>query len=94
MKAGLVAQGNVDGSSYVFSIPEDITAVVENGVAQFGTDENPIEIYQGTFLTNTFQYDGSLDQRFIINNSKMDYSTLVVRIKDQNEQGLGENGSV
>ena len=90
LKAGLLATGNVDGSSYVFSIPEDITATVVNGVARFGTDANPIEIYQGTYLQNTFAYDGSLDQRFIINNSQMDYSTLVVRIKDPNEQGAGQ----
>ena len=31
LKAGLVATGNVDGSNYIFSIPEDITTVVENG---------------------------------------------------------------
>ena len=90
LKAGLVATGNVDGSNYIFSIPEDITTVVENGVAQFGTDDNPISVYQGTFLTNTFQYDGSLDQRFILNNSRTDTSTLVVRIKGPNDQGFGD----
>ena len=90
LKAGLVATGAIDNTDYVFSIPQDITTVVENGVAQFGTDDEPILIYQGTYLLNSFLYDGSLDQRFIINNSSMDYSTLVVRIQDENEQGLGK----
>ena len=37
LKAGLVATGSQDNTDYVFSIPEDITATVENGIAQFGT---------------------------------------------------------
>ena len=90
LKAGLVAVGSADNTSYVFSIPEDITATVENGRAQFGTEAEPITIFQGTYVKNQFQYDGSLDQRFIINNSQMDYSTLAVRVKDPNEQGEGQ----
>ena len=90
LKAGLVAVGAQDNTSYVFSIPEDITTLVRDGVAQFGTSDDPIIIYQGTYLQNSFTYDGSLDQRFIITNSNMDYSTLVVRVKDQNEQGIGK----
>ena len=90
LKAGLVCTGNADNTSYVFSIPEDITTNVVNGIAQFGTDEDPIEVFQGTYVQNSFVYDGSLDQRFIINNSQMDYSTLLVRVKDPNEQGFGD----
>ena len=89
LQAGLVATGAVDNSNYVFSIPESITTTVKEGVAVFGTDEEPISIFQGTFLQNSFVVDGSLDQRFIINNPSVDYTTLVVRIKDANEQGLG-----
>jgi len=91
LKAGLVAVGQYDGSDYVFSIPEDITTTVdETGKAQFGTVDEPIEVYQGTYLQTEFTYDGSLDQRFIINNSSMDYSTLIVRVKDLNDAGLGQ----
>jgi len=90
LKAGLVAVGSEANSSYVFSIPEDITTTVVNGVAQFGTDDEPIEIYQGTFAKTSFNVDTSLDQRFIIANPDLDYSTLVVRIKDPNEVGLGK----
>ncbi len=90
LQAGLVATGAVDNSNYVFSIPEPITATVREGLAIFGTPENPISIFQGTFLQNSFVVDGSLDQRFIINNPSVDYNTLVVRIKDANEQGAGQ----
>ena len=90
LKAGLVCVGAQDNTNYVFSIPEDITTLVNDGVAQFGTTEDPIIVYQGTYLQNSFTYDGSLDQRFIITNSNMDYSTLVVRVKDQNEQTPGK----
>ena len=90
LKAGLVAVGAADNTNYVFSIPQDITATAKDGSAQFGTPEDPITIYQGTYLRNSFTYDGSLDQRFIISNPNMDYSTLVVRVKDQNEQGVGK----
>ena len=90
MKAGLVAVGSEAKSSYVFSIPEDITTTVVNGVAQFGTDAEPIEIFQGTFARTSFNVDNSLDQRFIIANPDLDYSTLVVRIKDPNDVGLGK----
>jgi len=90
LKAGLVAVGSEANSSYVFSIPEDITTTVVNGVAQFGTDDEPIDIYQGTFAKTSFNVDTSLDQRFIIANPDLDYSTLVVRIKDPNEVGLGK----
>lgn len=90
LKAGLVAVGSESNSSYVFSIPNDITAVINNGVAQFGTDIDPIEIYQGTFAKTSFNVDTSLDQRFIIANPNLDSSTLVVRIKDPNEVGAGK----
>jgi hypothetical protein len=90
LKAGLIAVGSEAKSSYVFSIPEDITTTVVNGIAQFGTDAEPIEIFQGTFARTSFNVDNSLDQRFIIANPDLDYSTLVVRIKDPNDVGLGK----
>lgn len=89
LKAGLVLVGEQERTNYLFSIPEDITTTVVDGIAQFGTESEPIIAYQGTYLQNLFTYDGSLDQRFIINNSSMDYNTLSVRIKDANETGSG-----
>ena len=47
--------------SFTFSISEDITTTVNNGVATFGTLEDPITVYQGTYVQQLFEVDGSLD---------------------------------
>jgi len=85
LQAGLSCVGSVDNTSYTFSIPDDISANVVSGIASF----NNIEIYQGTFLTKQFVVDGSLDQRFILNNSFIDTSTISVYVKGINDSGLG-----
>ena len=85
LQRGLVCTGNSVNTSYVFSIPEDLTRGFVDGVATFDN----IEIYEGTYLTKQFLYDGSLDQKFIINNSFVDTSTLKVYIKKENDTGIG-----
>jgi hypothetical protein len=85
LQAGLVCVGSVDNTSYTFSIPDDISANVVNGEASFNT----IDVYQGTFLTKQFIVDGSLDQRFILNNSFIDTSTISVYVKGINDSGVG-----
>ena len=87
LKAGLVCVGNYDDTSYVFSIPEDVTTTtISSGTgskATFGTTDAPIKIHEGSFLTKRFIYDGSLDQKFILNNSFIDTSTIVVFVGDR-----------
>jgi hypothetical protein len=85
LQRGLVCIGSVDNTSYTFSIPDNISSNVVSGFASF----NDIEIYQGTFLTKQFVVDGSLDQRFILNNSFIDTSTISVYVKGINDSGLG-----
>ena len=85
LQAGLVCIGSVDNTSYTFSIPDNISSNVVDGAASF----NNIDIYQGTFLTKQFTVDGSLDQRFILNNSFIDTSTISVYVKGINDSGLG-----
>jgi hypothetical protein len=89
LKAGLVCVGSSKDTSYIFSIPEDITTVINSETAIFGTEESPIEIYQGTYLTKEFVVDGSIDQRFILDNSFIDSSTIMVRVKGPSDVGLG-----
>jgi len=86
LQAGLVCTGSVGGSSYVFSVPENITASVINGVAIF----NNVQIKEGTFLKKQFTVDGSLDQRFILDNSFIDTSTIRVYVKGTSDTGLGQ----
>jgi hypothetical protein len=85
LQAGLVCTGSVAGTSYVFSIPEDVTATVQNNIAQF----NNLKITEGTFLRKQFTVDGSLDQRFILDNSFIDTSTIRVYVKGVGDTGIG-----
>ena len=85
LPAGLVCVGTANDTSYTFSIPENITTKVVNGSVTF----DQINIYQGTFLTKTFTVDGSLDQRFILNNSDIDTSTISIYVKGIHDSGLG-----
>jgi len=76
LKAGIVCIGSTNDTTYTFAVSEDVTANVVNDIASF----NNLNVYQGIFLTKQFQYDGSLDQRFVLNNSFVDTSTLKVYI--------------
>jgi hypothetical protein len=77
LQPGVVSIGTVDEVNYIFSIPETITTSIVNNVATF----NNIDVYEGTFLTTQFIVNGSIDQRFILDNSFIDTSTLNVKVK-------------
>ena len=85
LSAGLVCVGTVENTNYLFSIPNDVVTTIVNGVATF----NNIDVYQGTFLRKQFVVDGSLDQRFLLDNSFIDSSTIVVKVKGLSDTGLG-----
>ena len=89
LKAGLVCLASSAEDSFTFSISEDITTTVNNGVATFGTLEDPITVYQGTYVQQLFVVDGSLDQRFIIDNSFVDSSTIVAYVKGPSDDAPG-----
>tara|TARA_A100000172_G_scaffold35841_1_gene21779 strand:+ start:986 stop:2887 length:1902 start_codon:yes stop_codon:yes gene_type:complete len=85
LQPGIVCTGDVDNETYTFAITESISANVVDNVAKF---EN-INIYQGTYLEKTFKYDGSLDQRFILDNAFIDTSKIVVHVKPSGSDGSG-----
>ncbi len=98
LKPGLVAVGQANESTYRFSIPESITAIVENvtnedgsvsRVATFGTQTNPITVYQGTLVESSFLVMTNQDQRFILDNPQIDSSTITVFVSKNNTSGLG-----
>jgi len=89
LSPGVVCTGRYDDKSYVFSIPESITTTVNNGVAVFGTTENPILMYEGVLLKKEFIVDTSINQRFILDNSFIDTSSIVVKVKGINDIGEG-----
>jgi len=90
LKAGLICAGKTDDSSFVFSIPDNIerSAVVEYDTSGKEIDRKhqftDITVYQGIYVTKTFEVDGSLDQRFILDNMGIDTSTLVVYANNYN----------
>ena len=90
LQAGLVCVGATNDSNYIFSIPEDVTTTISSGVGSF-TD---LKIYQGTFLKKTFVVDGSIDQRFVLDNSFIDSSTIVVKVKGLSDTGDGREYSL
>ena len=89
LEAGLVCIGAVDNTSYRFSIPENVSSTVVNGVAQFGTAEKPLEVYQGSVLSTQFLVNRTEDQRFIIDNPNVDTSSIRVFVKGSSDSGLG-----
>tara|TARA_B100001175_G_scaffold93021_1_gene78674 strand:- start:1363 stop:3261 length:1899 start_codon:yes stop_codon:yes gene_type:complete len=91
---GPVCVGATDDSSYIFSIPEPITTAVVDGKASFGTLEDPVLIYQGALLKKKFTVDGSLDQRFLLDNPFIDIQTIVVKVKGVGESGTGREYSL
>ena len=81
LKKGIVSttSGSFSGTSYVYSIPDDITVPVISGIADFSN----IDIYEGTYITETYTVN-SLDpnQKFILNNANIDSSLIRVEVRD------------
>tara|TARA_B000000565_G_scaffold249852_1_gene221697 strand:+ start:482 stop:2383 length:1902 start_codon:yes stop_codon:yes gene_type:complete len=84
LQPGLVCVGRQNDSDIVFSISEEIVATTTVtggvGVANFGSADSPIEVLEGTFLTSQYVVDGSLEQRFILDNANIDSSSIVAYV--------------
>ena len=91
LQPGLVCVGRSNDSDIVFSISETITAntTVNNGVAtaSFGSVAAPIQVLEGTFIKSQFIVDGSLEQRFILDNGNIDTSSIVAYVGTEDELG-------
>jgi len=80
LKKGPIAssEGAFGGQSFIFSILEDITVPVNDGIAYF----DDILISEGTLLTSNFTYSGrNPNQKFILPNSGIDTALLSVTVK-------------
>ena len=97
LKRGLVTVADISDTAYTFSIVEDvqlpttITDFTVGGVdvTQRTATFSGLEILEGTYITKKFTVDSSLDQRFILDNSFIDTSTMKVYVKKESEDGLG-----
>jgi len=82
LQPGLLCTGNVSDTSYLFSIVDKVTTQISGNVAKF----EGLNIHQGTFLKKKFEYNGSLDQRFILDNPNIDTSKIRVYISDDSAE--------
>lgn len=79
LQKGIVCTGNLDNTSYIFSIPEEIQVGVSNNEAIFSN----IDIYEGTLLTKNFTVDTSQpNQKYILPNPYIDTSTIRVNVNN------------
>ena len=91
LRSGLVCVGNSDNTTYRFSIPDNISSsrVRDIGGTSFAQFDDPITVYEGTFLQRVFVVDTSVDQRFILDSPNIDSSTIRVFVKGTGDVGLG-----
>ena len=88
LNAGIVCNGSGTNTNYIFCIPESITVPVVNGFASFDN----IEIFEGIFISQDFTVDSSLiNQRYILDNSFIDTSTIRVKVKPSSESTISVN---
>ena len=91
LKKGLVCVGNANDTSYTFSILEDIqrpTSFVNLMLVVFlllsiGNYLKILKFMREHSLTKQFLVDSSLNQKFILNNSFIDTSTIKVYVKKE-----------
>jgi len=80
LKKGIVATttSSFAGQAFVFSIPEDKTVTISDGIATF----DQIEIYEGNLLESNFTFNSrNLNQRFILPNTGIDSDLIKVSVK-------------
>ena len=93
LNAGLVCIGSNNDITYTFSIGENITTTIteelfnsEGVKTGYKASFDSIDVLQGTFIRKSFTVDGSLDQRFILDNPSIDTSTIIVHVRDSDSQ--------
>ena len=82
LRAGPIAStgGQFNGQSFVFGIPEDVTVSVIDGIADF----NLLEVFEGSYLSQTFTYSSrNPNQKFILPSSCLLYTSPSPRDKRQ-----------
>ena len=81
LKKGTVctSSSSFGDQNYTFTVPEDITKPVINGIALFQN----IDVYEGTFLVNTFTVNSNNpNQKYILDNSGIDTQSISVLVRN------------
>ena len=96
LRSGLVCVGNSQGTTYRFSIPDEITSsrVRDVGGTSFAQFADPISVYEGTLLQRVYRVDTTKELRYIIDSPNIDSSTLRVYVKGASDVGLGRKYSM
>ena len=96
LRSGLICIGNAEGTTYRFSIPDNITSsrVVDRGGNSFAQFDGDITIFEGTYLSRTYRVDTSIDQRYIIDSPNIDSSTLRVYVSGVSDTSIGRKYSM
>ena len=82
--------GSKNQTDFVFSVPELVSTVVETSTSgSYVANFEDVTVYQGIFVEQEFVVNGSLDQRFVLNNSYIDTSTLAVYVNGPSDNSSG-----
>ena len=77
LKRGTGFVTNYDGTLYRYVSLKSVKAPVVNGVATF----SDVALHEGSYVVSNYTFDGTLkDQKFKIQNSSADLSSLIVRV--------------
>ena len=94
LQAGLVCTGDASDTSYVFSTPENVSSPIQFINGRYQSTFSNLNIREGTFLTKTFRVDASLDQRFVLDNTGIDTSTIKVYVNPPGESDGNADGAL
>ena len=91
LQSGLICVGSSENTTYRFSTSDNISSsrVIDIGGSSFAQFDDPITVYEGTYLTRVYVANNSVDQRFIIDSPNIDSSTLRVFVSGSADAGLG-----
>ena len=78
LRSGIVCIGNVENTTYRFSLPESITSTRVRDIdgTSFAQFDDEITIYEGTYLQRLYRVDTTVDQRYIIDSPGIDLSLI------------------
>ena len=95
LRAGLICIGNVENTTFRFSIPDNITSsrVKDINGTSFAQFDDDITIFEGTYLSRVYRVDTTVDQRYIIDSANIDSSTLRVFVAGALESSIGRRYS-
>lgn len=87
LKAGTGFVTNYDGTLYRYVSLKNVKVPVVNNVATF----SDVTLNEGSYIVSTYTFDGSLkEQKFKIQNSAADLSTLIVRVYESANSSIYE----